>query len=215
AQREDDGRLRSHAPRARVPARSGWRRLRGERTAGGRRRVSSGRIATPRAVRDRSGRARHGEPLRAGRGTTRGRDDSRISSRQLARARSQSRRGSGSRASVGTTMTLRRTLPAALAVITSLVASLAFGHTGGSTGYASIGIAGQNVRYSLTLWPAALPPAIAEELRRIHEGDEPSRERLLGVIRDKIGIVVRGRRCAPGRGSAAPPSPRLHRSPPA
>jgi hypothetical protein len=104
-------------------------------------------------------------------------------------------------------MTLRRTLPAALTVIASLVASLAFGHTGGSTGYASIAIAGQNVRYSLTLWPAALPPAIADDLRRIRQGDEPSRERLLGVIRDKIGIVVRSRRCAPGRGSVAPTPP--------
>jgi HupE / UreJ protein len=105
-------------------------------------------------------------------------------------------------------MTPRRTLTAAVTVvITSVVASLAFGHTGGSTGYASISVAGQNVRYSLTLWPAALPPAIADDLRRVREGDEPSRERLLGMIRDKIAIAVRSRRCAAGQGSLAPAPP--------
>jgi hypothetical protein len=101
----------------------------------------------------------------------------------------------------------RRTLAAAVSIVTAAAASLAFGHTGGSTGYASIALAGQSVRYSLTLWPAALPSAIAEELERIRAGDEPSRERLLGAIRDKVGIVVGDRRCAPGRGSVAPASP--------
>ena len=103
-------------------------------------------------------------------------------------------------------MTPRRTLAGAVS-ITAVVASLAFGHTGGSTGYASIAVADQSVRYSLTLWPTALPPPIAEDLGRIRAGDEPSRARLLGAIRAKVGIVVGDRRCAPGRGSVAPASP--------
>jgi len=104
-------------------------------------------------------------------------------------------------------MTPRWALAAGVSIVTAVAASLAFGHTGGSTGYASIAVAGQSVRYSLTLWPAALPSVIAEDLGRIRAGDEPSRERLLGAIRDKVGIVVGDRRCAPGRGSVAPASP--------
>jgi HupE / UreJ protein len=91
--------------------------------------------------------------------------------------------------------------------VTAATASLAFGHTGGSTGYASVTVDGQSARYSLTLWPASLPPTIAADVRRVREGDAPSRERLLGVIRDKIGLVVRGRRCAAGAGALAPGSP--------
>jgi hypothetical protein len=66
---------------------------------------------------------------------------------------------------------------------------------------------GPSARYSLTLWPAALPPAVADDVRRTRAGDESSRERLLAVIRDKVALTARGRRCAAGRGSLAPASP--------
>src|SRR5438876_916754 len=42
--------------------------------------------------------------------------------------------------------------------------SPAFPHSGGSTGFASIAIGRESIRYSLTLWPSALPPEVAQEL---------------------------------------------------
>ena len=83
----------------------------------------------------------------------------------------------------------------------------AWSHSGGSTGYASIAIDGASIRYSLTLWPAAMPPAVAEEIRRARTGDGDSRDRLLAVLRGKISMVAQGRPCPPGPGSLLPPSP--------
>ena len=100
-------------------------------------------------------------------------------------------------------MTRSRTLAAVLALVAAGTAGPAFAHTGGSNGYATVTVDGPSVRYSLTLWPAALPPAIADTLRRVRAGDEPSRDGLLAVIRDKVGFVVAGRRCTAGHGSAS------------
>ncbi len=76
----------------------------------------------------------------------------------------------------------------------------ALGHTGGSTGYASIIISRNTVRYSLTLSPSALPAAVAEELAHARSGHADSRDRLLGHIRDKIVLADQGRRCEPAQG---------------
>jgi hypothetical protein len=77
-------------------------------------------------------------------------------------------------------------------------------HTGGSNGYAWIEIGRDGVRYRLTLWPASLPPAVAEELRRARDGDAGSRERVLGFVRDKVTLSAHGRRCQPDAGSLLP-----------
>jgi hypothetical protein len=77
-------------------------------------------------------------------------------------------------------------------------------HTGGSTGYAVITVGPGHVRYSLTLWPAALPPAVAESLERTRAGDGPSRDHLLGVVRGKVTLLAQGRRCEAGPGALAP-----------
>jgi len=80
----------------------------------------------------------------------------------------------------------------------------ALGHQGGSVGYASITIDGESARYRLTLWPATLPPAVAEQLRRARAGDGPSRDVLLDVIREKVALTADGRRCEAGPGSLLP-----------
>jgi hypothetical protein len=98
-------------------------------------------------------------------------------------------------------------LLAGLALVATAVAGPAFAHTGGSNGYASIAVERDSVRYSLTLWPVALPPAVAEQIRRARVGDAPSRQRLLGVVRDKVTLVARGRRCQAGPGVLQPPTP--------
>jgi hydrogenase/urease accessory protein HupE len=78
-------------------------------------------------------------------------------------------------------------------------ASSTFAHVGGSTGYASIAISGNTVRYSLTLSPSAAPPAIAETLVLARAGDLASRERILGAIRQRISFIEPGNRCEPAR----------------
>jgi len=91
----------------------------------------------------------------------------------------------------------------ALAAIAA-AASPAFAHTGGTTGYASIAIGRASVRYSLTLWPSALPAAVAEELQLARAGRAPSRDRLLGFIHAKVMLVAHGRRCEAGPGFLFP-----------
>jgi HupE/UreJ protein len=106
----------------------------------------------------------------------------------------------------GPPVTARRALAAGL-VLAAAAVSPAFAHSGGSTGYASIAIGRGGVRYSLMLWPAALPPAIAEELQRARAGGAPSRDRLLGFIHDKVTLIAQGRRCEAGPGFLSPPAP--------
>src|SRR2546428_12722868 len=105
-------------------------------------------------------------------------------------------------------MTRARALAAAVALVAAGAAGVPTAHTGGSTGYAVVAIDGGSVRYSLTLWPAASPPAIGDDLRRARAGDPPSRQRLLGFIRHKVTLRAGRRRCEPGPGSwpAASPS---------
>jgi hypothetical protein len=90
-------------------------------------------------------------------------------------------------------------------LLTVLAAVPAGAHSGGSTGYAAVTIGDAAVRYQLTLWPAALPPEVGEQIRRARAGDAVAREGLLGMIREKVGVTAGGQRCvaAPG-GTAAP-----------
>jgi len=82
----------------------------------------------------------------------------------------------------------------------SVVPPAPLAHVGGSTGYASIVVSGNTVRYSLTLSASALPPAVAEEVARVRAGRPDSRDRLLGHLRDKLVLVDQGRRCEPAQG---------------
>jgi HupE / UreJ protein len=99
---------------------------------------------------------------------------------------------------------MSRVLALVLCVLAGAPASPARAHEGGTNGYAVITIEEARVRYRLTLWPAALPAAVGEEMRRARAGDAASRERLLGVVRDKVMLAVEGRRCQPGPGTIAP-----------
>jgi hypothetical protein len=86
-------------------------------------------------------------------------------------------------------------------------ASAAVAHTGGSNGYASIAIDGATARYTLTLWPATLPPEVTETLRLARGTPGPGRDRLLGWIRDKVTLIAEGRRCEAGAGSVPDAAP--------
>ena len=103
-------------------------------------------------------------------------------------------------------MTARR-LAAGLVLAIALAPVSAAPHTGGSTGHAGITVEGPAIRYRLTLWPATLPPATAEELRAARSGEAGSRDRVLGLLRDKVRLTADGARCAAGAGSLAPGPP--------
>ena len=88
-------------------------------------------------------------------------------------------------------MRAARALQIALALLAAASASPAVAHTGGTNGYASIAIDGATARYTLTLWPATLPPEVAETLRLARAAPGPGRDRLLGFIRDKVTLIAR------------------------
>lgn len=103
-------------------------------------------------------------------------------------------------------MTAGRRLLAGVAVTLAMVAGTA-AHEGGSTGYAAIAVVRDTVRYSLTLWPAALPAPVAQQISRARAGDVASRDALLGFVRDKVTLRAQGERCEPGDGTELPPNP--------
>lgn len=102
-------------------------------------------------------------------------------------------------------MTARR-LALAL-VFLAVAAGEATGHEGGSTGYATIVVEDDRVRYSLTLWPEALPEPVAGDVARARGGDAASGRRLIDVVRSKVMLTANGARCDAGTGSARPPQP--------
>lgn len=104
-------------------------------------------------------------------------------------------------------MTARRVLVTVVLLAAVAHGTRAFPHTGGSTGYASIDIDGPSVRYRLTLWPAALPAAVAQDLESARAGAAASRDRLLGYVRDKVTLAAQERRCEAGPGSLVPAPP--------
>ena len=73
-------------------------------------------------------------------------------------------------------------------------------HTGGTTGYASIDIRGNVVRYSLTLPSTGLPSEIVDDLNRARAGQERSRRRLLDLIGRHIHFDGGTMACEPGPG---------------
>ena len=102
-------------------------------------------------------------------------------------------------------MTARRaTLGALVALVLVALCTRVAAHTGGSTGYAAVAIDGATVRYTLTLWPATLTPALAPELQRVRAGDPADRERWMATLRQRTVITSDGRRCDAGPGSVLP-----------
>jgi hypothetical protein len=86
-------------------------------------------------------------------------------------------------------------------VVMVAAAGHALGHTGGSNGYAAISVERSSVHYRLTLWPAALPPEVAELLRQARAGDAASQGRVIGFVRDKVSVLAHGKRCPAGPGT--------------
>jgi hypothetical protein len=90
--------------------------------------------------------------------------------------------------------------------LTATAAGVAGAHTGGSNGYAVVAVEGDRVHYQLTLWPATLPPAVAEQIGRTRVGDGASRDALIALVGDKITLLAQGRRCRAAEGRVEPAS---------
>ena len=89
-------------------------------------------------------------------------------------------------------------------VLLAAAAGTAWGHAGGSTGYASVTVSRSTVRYSVTLPTSALPTALAEALRLAQTGSAQNQETLLDVVRRTITLRADGTRCEPGPGAVEP-----------
>jgi hydrogenase/urease accessory protein HupE len=85
------------------------------------------------------------------------------------------------------------------------IAAMASAHTGGSTGFASLTVRENSVRYRVGLYPKTLPAAITELLLAAQTGDEDARERLFRLYRERLTIVADGTRCAVGQAQILPP----------
>jgi hypothetical protein len=96
-------------------------------------------------------------------------------------------------------------LAVGLAAVALFAAGDAVAHTGGTNGYATITVERETVRYSLTLWPATLPPAVGETLRLARAGDAAAGERALAIVREKVAVRAQGRRCSIGSATVMPP----------
>jgi hypothetical protein len=85
-----------------------------------------------------------------------------------------------------------------------LTAASARAHVGGSTGYASIAVSRNTIRYALSLPTAILPPDLAEALKLAQAGSPQSQEKLLDVLRRRISLRADGATCEPGPGRVLP-----------
>jgi hypothetical protein len=100
-------------------------------------------------------------------------------------------------------------LVACLALATMTITTSSGAHQGGSTGYASIVVDRETIRYTLTLWLSAPPAPVADEVKGALAGDARNRDRLVSVLRDKITLRAEGQRCRPSPSSSAAPGPAL------
>jgi hypothetical protein len=76
-------------------------------------------------------------------------------------------------------------------------------HVGGTTGYATIAVSRNTVRYAVT-WPTGvLPSDLAEALQLARAGSQQNRDKLLELLRRHIVISANGVRCEPGPDAVA------------
>ena len=83
--------------------------------------------------------------------------------------------------------------------------AIAGAHSGGTTGFASVAVTGNTVRYSLTLHD--IPPGpLADQMRLGQPGVAPDYRPLIEAIRGRIRIASDGAACAPSDGQLLTPS---------
>jgi hypothetical protein len=99
-----------------------------------------------------------------------------------------------------------RGLAAVLVPFVMLSAFPAQAHQGGTTGFASITVSGQTLRYSLTLSDIPMPSPLAAEMGFGQPGIAPDYRPLVIAIAGKIHFTNGGEACAAGPGQVVPPT---------
>lgn len=88
----------------------------------------------------------------------------------------------------------------ALLLVLLVAVTPATAHTGGTAGFAVIDVDDRTVTYSLTLASAGLPPQLAADVGLALRGVAGGRERVLGLLAEKIAVSTNGRRCRASSG---------------
>jgi hypothetical protein len=91
------------------------------------------------------------------------------------------------------------------ALLLWLPAEIGWAHTGGTTGFATITVSGDRVKYSLTLSNVPDSPLSA----RMHLGrpdETPDYRPMVSAIGEKITVTGDGKRCVPAGGHVEPPT---------
>ena len=99
-----------------------------------------------------------------------------------------------------------RGLAAVLVPFVTLFALPAQAHQGGTTGFASVTVSGQTLRYSLTLSDIPMPSPLAEEMGFGQPGIAPDYRPLVNAIAGKIHVTNGGEACAAGPGQVVAPT---------
>ena len=87
-----------------------------------------------------------------------------------------------------------------------LLAASAWGHTGGTTGFATVTLSGQTVRYSLALAMSSVTPELADRMRLGQPGFAPDYRPLLAAVEQHLHIAADGRPCEATPGDLTPPA---------
>jgi len=97
-------------------------------------------------------------------------------------------------------------LLAGLALLVIATAFEASAHTGGTTGFATITVSGQSVRYSLSLAMTSVTPQLADAMHIGQPGYTPDYQPLLHATERQIRIYSNDTACESAPGTISPPS---------
>jgi hydrogenase/urease accessory protein HupE len=91
-------------------------------------------------------------------------------------------------------------------VLLLVTSAQAGAHTGGTTGFATVTISEQTVRYRLALAMPSISPQLADAMHLGQPGAMPDYQPLLRGAEQRIKVSSNGRPCEPAPGSVTPPS---------
>lgn len=91
-------------------------------------------------------------------------------------------------------------------IVAALLCAWAAAHTGGTTGFATVTVSGQTVRYSLALSMASITPDLADRMGLGQPGFAPDYRPLLAAVEGRIHVAADGKSCQPTPGSVVPPA---------
>src|SRR5262245_11610520 len=91
-------------------------------------------------------------------------------------------------------------------LVALLLSATAAAHVGGTTGFATVTVSGQTVRYSLALSMASVTPELADRMRLGQPSLAPDYQPLLAAVEAHIHILSDGQACQATPGNLTPPA---------